>query len=293
MEYGELYKKLLPELDLILWLLKADDRAYTSDQYFYNNIIKPHLNVDSKPFFFVLNQVDKIEPFREWDTGQHKPSIKQRDNIELKKNEVVRIFNIVKSKVIPISADEKYNLIDLVDEIMHSLPVNKVAPVAKQINKEYMSKKTADYVKKSSAEYIIGAAGTGAAIGGQLAGPIGAIVGASVGAFIGWGASKCYISTAVMLSLGKNDNCFELQLLRKYRDTWLIKQEYGIKLIEEYYSTAPVIVNRIDNLIDSKEIYSQIWIQYLSKIVDYIINEKNEEACEMYQLMVNKINSFM
>ncbi len=62
-EYGKLYAKLLPELDLILWVLKGDDRAFSSDEAFYKNVVKPHLD-QGKPFFFVLNQVDKIEPFR-------------------------------------------------------------------------------------------------------------------------------------------------------------------------------------------------------------------------------------
>lgn len=40
-EYAKLYSKLLPELDLVLWVLKADDRAYASDETFYKNIVKP------------------------------------------------------------------------------------------------------------------------------------------------------------------------------------------------------------------------------------------------------------
>lgn len=69
-EYGKLYSELLPELDLVLWLIKSDDRALASDENFYKNIVKPHI-VEGKPFFFVLNQVDKIEPFREWDEEKH------------------------------------------------------------------------------------------------------------------------------------------------------------------------------------------------------------------------------
>ena len=58
-EYAELYANLLPELDLVLWVLKADDRAYSSDEKFYNDIVKPHIH-QGKPFYFVLNQVDKV-----------------------------------------------------------------------------------------------------------------------------------------------------------------------------------------------------------------------------------------
>ncbi|MEG4409079.1 GTPase, partial [Microcoleus sp. MON2_D5] len=43
-EYAQLYAKLLPELDVVLWLLKGDDRAFTSDEVFYKNVVKPHLD---------------------------------------------------------------------------------------------------------------------------------------------------------------------------------------------------------------------------------------------------------
>lgn len=43
-EYGELYARLLPELDLVLWLIKADGRAMVSDEIFYKEIVKPHLD---------------------------------------------------------------------------------------------------------------------------------------------------------------------------------------------------------------------------------------------------------
>ncbi|CTW50359.1 putative GTP-binding protein [Escherichia coli] len=33
-EYEALYRDILPELDLVLWLIKADDRALSVDEYF-------------------------------------------------------------------------------------------------------------------------------------------------------------------------------------------------------------------------------------------------------------------
>ena len=50
---------------------------------FYKNIVKPHLR-NGAPFFIVLNQVDKIEPFREWDYESRQPSPKQSKSIEEK-----------------------------------------------------------------------------------------------------------------------------------------------------------------------------------------------------------------
>ncbi|MBT9727071.1 YfjP family GTPase, partial [Escherichia coli] len=38
-EYAALYREQLPRLDLVLWLIKADDRALTVDEHFYHQVI--------------------------------------------------------------------------------------------------------------------------------------------------------------------------------------------------------------------------------------------------------------
>lgn len=38
-EYAALYREQLPRLDLILWLIKADDRALATDEHFYRQVI--------------------------------------------------------------------------------------------------------------------------------------------------------------------------------------------------------------------------------------------------------------
>ena len=52
-EYRELYKKLLPELDLILWVLKGDDRAFSSDEEFYKDVVQKYIQAGT-PFFIVI-----------------------------------------------------------------------------------------------------------------------------------------------------------------------------------------------------------------------------------------------
>jgi small GTP-binding protein len=152
-EYAELYADLLPELDLILWLLKADDRAYTSDQIFYQNIVKPHID-EGKPFLFVLNQCDKIEPFREWNEEKHLPSLTQFANIYLKIKAVSEYFDVTPSKIIPISAKEKYNLSSLVDEIVYALPKEKKISFFNAILPENRSVNSSQIVKKSWYEIV-------------------------------------------------------------------------------------------------------------------------------------------
>ncbi|MEI6529827.1 MAG: GTPase, partial [Candidatus Falkowbacteria bacterium] len=120
-EYNELYQNLLPELDLILWVLKGDDRAFSLDEQFYNRLIHPYINA-GKPFLIVINQVDKVEPFREWDVENNRPAGRQATNIEEKHKIVAGIFDRPLEQVITVSANEKYHLIELVDAIIHALP---------------------------------------------------------------------------------------------------------------------------------------------------------------------------
>jgi len=152
-EYGNLYKKLLPELDLVLWVLRADDRSFTLDETFYNNIVKPHISKGT-PFFFVINQVDKIEPYREWDDVNHEPGYHQQENIERKISSVSEYFSIDKSKIIPVSANEKWNLSVLIDEIVQALPRDKKISFFSRIPEENRSETSESVVQKAWYECV-------------------------------------------------------------------------------------------------------------------------------------------
>lgn len=152
-EYGKLYASLLPQLDLVLWLIKSDDRALASDETFYKNIVKPHIE-EGKPFFFVLNQVDMIKPHKEWDWDKHEPGPNQFQNIYRKIEDIAHFFDISSSKIIPVSAEEKYNLTKLVDEFVRALPREKKITVFRAVDKEFQSKATGEHVKKSWLEVV-------------------------------------------------------------------------------------------------------------------------------------------
>jgi len=152
-EYAELYAKLLPELDLVLWILKADDRAFSTDEKFYENIVKPHIT-QGKPFYFVINQVDKMEPFREWDFEGHKPGDNQSCNIERKIEAVAQVFKISRSKVLAISAMEKYNLVNLIDTIVFNLPGAKRVTLYNKVPKENRSKEQETYARDGLSDEI-------------------------------------------------------------------------------------------------------------------------------------------
>lgn len=157
-EYSELYEKLLPKIDLVLWIVKADDRALASDEDFYKRILKKYVD-EGKPFFIVLNQVDKIEPFREWNEEGHKPGTTQFENICRKIDDVAEVFDVATSKVIPVSANEKYNLTVLVDEFIRALPLKKKAVVFNAVKEEHQSPETKKQVQDATLQFIFGLAG--------------------------------------------------------------------------------------------------------------------------------------
>ncbi len=184
-EYSELYQNLLPELDCVVWVLKADDRAFTSDELFYNNLVKPHME-QGKPFIVVLNQSDKIEPYREWNTQHNKPGEKQLENIKVKKQIVSKFFEISESSVIPVSASDNYNLSSIINTVVEMLPAEKLYTFVKNVNPEYITQEAKETVTKRTASYILTGASTGAMIGATVAGPIGAIVGGIIGGALGF-----------------------------------------------------------------------------------------------------------
>ncbi|MCV5296693.1 GTP-binding protein, partial [Escherichia coli] len=65
----------LPKLDLILWVMKADDRACTTDEEFHRFLLDCGVSTDS--IVFVINQADKAEPSLEWDREKRSPSVEQ------------------------------------------------------------------------------------------------------------------------------------------------------------------------------------------------------------------------
>lgn len=92
-------------------------------------------------------------------------------------------------------------------------------------------------------------------------------------------ASSDYITTAACESQGKADDCYELELLRSYRDEYLMNTEDGEALVKEYYNIAPTIVNRIGRQENKAEIYAGIWDTYLTDCI-HLIEEKENEACQ-------------
>lgn len=138
-EYRALYDKLIPNLDIVLWVLKADERAYGIDEIIYNEVVSPIIKEYGIPILFVLNQVEKIAPSKDWDFEYNQPGEKQIKTINAKKLALKTRFKIPLAHICPVSAEEKYGLISLIDKIVRYLPAEKKYSIARTARLENVS----------------------------------------------------------------------------------------------------------------------------------------------------------
>lgn len=151
-EYFELYSSILPKLDLVLWVIKADDRALATGIEAYRDILLPSL--DRCPVVFVISQAEKIEPMREWHWDKRQPGPKQTENLERKVVDVARAFDVKLSQVCPISANEGYNVTTLVDLIVEVLPREKRFSFVREAKEEVVSENATKAAEKGVWETI-------------------------------------------------------------------------------------------------------------------------------------------
>ncbi len=100
-------------------------------------------------------------------------------------------------------------------------------------------------------------------------------------------SSRCFITTAVCKYFDKPDDCYELTLLRRFRDEWLFYTSDGIELIKEYYDIAPNIVSKIEESNMEDIIYHKLWDEYINPCISLIENNEFEKCKKLYISMVN------
>ena len=128
-EYANLYSTLLPKLDLVIWVLSMNDRAYETDLRFYEKVFKSRLG--NVPFLIVINKAELMEPAAEYfNSSPRALSVKQKENIEAKKQYVSQQFGIPIDRIVEISATEEINLATLLVKMITLLPPNAALSLA-------------------------------------------------------------------------------------------------------------------------------------------------------------------
>jgi hypothetical protein len=154
-EYVPLYKSLLPKIDLLLWVIRCDDRAMTIDLHVWNDLVKKHVSKGA-PAFIVLNQIDRVNPVKEWDTSQRQPGPSQAKTIDGRIDIIARDFVLPRADIVPVSAMEGYGITELVEQIVHRLPNEKKLPFLGAVRKERQSETAKKVAKEGFFEAVGG-----------------------------------------------------------------------------------------------------------------------------------------
>jgi hypothetical protein len=93
----------------------------------------------------------------------------------------------------------------------------------------------------------------------------------------------CYITTATVEVMGLDDDCYELQRLRYFRDKHMMSTIDGCRKVDEYYTNAPAIVDRLKSAPDKVEFFTDIFNNFIVPAVEAIDNENYELAQEIYE----------
>lgn len=125
-EYAALYSEQLPRLDLVLWLIKADDRALAVDEHFYHNVIGEAYR---HKVLFVISQSDKVEP----TSGVERLSTEQKQNISRKICLLHELFQPV-NPICAVSVRLQWGLRVMAERMIRCLPREASSPVTVQLS---------------------------------------------------------------------------------------------------------------------------------------------------------------
>jgi TPR repeat protein/GTPase SAR1 family protein len=102
--------------------------------------------------------------------------------------------------------------------------------------------------------------------------------------------SSCFITTASSHVLGWSDQGSELSLFRAFRDRVMKADKAGLEEINHYYQIAPKIVEFVNSLDTSREIWHEIAHKELVPIHERLLTGREDEARTLYRDMVNRLS---
>ncbi|EKN3589044.1 GTPase family protein [Yersinia enterocolitica] len=125
-EYAALYREQLPRLNLVLWLIKADDRALAVDEHFYRQVIGESYR---HKVLFVISQADKVEP----TSSGNRLSTEQKQNISRKIGLLHELFQPV-NPVCAVSVRLQWGLRVMAERMIRCLPREASSSVVSQLS---------------------------------------------------------------------------------------------------------------------------------------------------------------
>ncbi|HCT2124093.1 TPA: GTPase family protein [Citrobacter koseri] len=145
-EYAALYREQLPRLDLVLWLIKADDRALAVDEHFYHQVIGEAYR---HKMLFVISQSDKVEP----SSSNGQLSTEQKQNISRKICLLHELFRPV-HPVCAISVRLQWGLRVMAERMIKYLPREASSPVVSQLQHPFRTTVIREQVRNDFGETV-------------------------------------------------------------------------------------------------------------------------------------------
>lgn len=148
-EYMALYHRLFVELDLVIWVLRADDRARAIDITTHRLLLSN--GADPSRFLFVITQAECIPPLPTNSECQERPSPTQCLSLATISAQIAGQFPS-SYPVIAVSAHTGYNLTVLVELMVHALPIQASSAFYRQLKPEHLTKESNDAVRQRFGE---------------------------------------------------------------------------------------------------------------------------------------------
>jgi predicted GTPase len=123
-EYFEMYGKAINHANAVIYLVRSDQRDYTSDIEF---VLRTFEAGRRTKFFVAISAIDKISPINR--SSPFVMSEEQSKNLFFKINQISKLFELPKKNIIPISASEGFGLNDIGNVLQttleeHLLPIS-------------------------------------------------------------------------------------------------------------------------------------------------------------------------
>jgi len=101
----------------------------------------------------------------------------------------------------------------------------------------------------------------------------------------------CFITTACIEAANLPYDCAELEILREFRDRYVVKLHNGTELINEYKQISPEIIKNINEYHNSRVILRQIFEFDIQKAIYFINGKQYEKALNCYMDMINRLKN--
>lgn len=125
-EFEKIYKKILPDTDVVLYVVQADDRGLGEDERIVRDVVLPISKDIANKIVVLINKVDLIgeNVGLEWDDTINLPSKKQEQMIMTKCADITSHFNnatgVSPKQITYCSAIKRYNLYQALYAIVSS-----------------------------------------------------------------------------------------------------------------------------------------------------------------------------